>query len=167
MGYRTMEHSGKLGKQEGTGAIGCIVFIIILLAAGYAAFQFSRPYMKRSMMDGKLGYLASWSLKNPHYDNKFIISSILNAADELSIELDPENIGLDRTKERVTIAVYWEDDINLPYYHKHLEFEIEKRARHRSRMHLDASSMLHRARHIAKAGDVSLVYLFLTILIIR
>lgn len=121
-----MDHLKKLRIQKGKGAIGCIVLIIILLAAVYAVFQFSRPYIKRSMMDGKLDNLASWSLQNPHYDNKFVINSILGAAEELSIELDPEDIVLERTKEYITISVYWEDDINFPYYHKHLEFEIEK-----------------------------------------
>lgn len=126
MSYRMMNHPKKQRSDGGKGAIGCIVFIIILVAGLYAAFQFSRPYIKRSMMDGKLDHLTAWSLENPHYDNKFVITSILNAAKELSIDLDPENIGLERTKEDITITVYWEDDINLPYYSKHLEFEIEK-----------------------------------------
>jgi len=121
-----MDHLKKLRVQKGKGAIGCIVFIIVLLAALYAAFQFARPYIKRSMMGGKLENLVSWSLQNPHYDDKFVIKSALKAADELSIELNPENIELERTTERITISVYWEDNINLPYYHKHLEFEIEK-----------------------------------------
>ena len=118
-----MDHLKKLRVQKGKGAIGCIVFIIVLLAALYAAFQFTRPYIKRSMMGGKLENLVSWSLQNP---DKFVIKSVLNAADDLSIDLDPENIEIERTKGHITISVYWEDYINLPYYHKHLEFEIEK-----------------------------------------
>jgi uncharacterized membrane protein YwzB len=124
--YGAMHHSRTFKNQKGKGAIGCIVFIIILLGLLYAAFQYSRPYIKRSMMEGKLDYLASWALENPHYDNKFIIKSVLNGATELSIDLDPENIQMERTKESLTISLYWEDDIDLPYYHKHLEFNIEK-----------------------------------------
>jgi hypothetical protein len=79
------------------------------------------------MMESKLSNLAEWTAENPHYDDEFIIKAILNAAKEVSIDLNPKNISLERTQEGVSISVYWEDDIDLPAYHKHLEFEIEKR----------------------------------------
>jgi hypothetical protein len=124
-GYRTIHYNKELWGQQGTGAIGCIVSIIILLLVLYAIFQFSRPYIKRSMMESKLNNLAEWSMENPHYDDEFIIKAILNVAKEFSLDLIPENITLERTKEGISISVYWEDDINLPVYHKHLEFEVE------------------------------------------
>ena len=124
--YRKIKYYNKeLWRQKGTGAIGCIVFVIIFLVVLYAIFQFSRPYIKRSMMESKLNNLAEWSVENPHYDDEFIIKAILNAAKEVSLDLIPENITLERTKEHISISVYWEDDINLPAYHKHLEFEVE------------------------------------------
>lgn len=113
-------------KEGGKGTFGCIIFLILLSIIFYISFQISRPYIKRSMMDSKLEYLASWSLKNPQYDDKFLISSILKAADELSIDLIPENIDLERTQEYININIYWEDEISLPYFHKDLEFEIKK-----------------------------------------
>lgn len=124
-GYKTIHYNKELWGQQGTGAIGCIVSIIILLIVLYAIFQFSRPYIKRSMMESKLNNLAEWSVENPHYDDEFIIKAILNVAKEFSLDLIPENITLERTKEDISISVYWEDDINLPAYHKHLEFEVE------------------------------------------
>jgi len=124
-GYKTIHYNKELWGQQGTGAIGCIVSIIILLIVLYAIFQFSRPYIKRSMMESKLNNLAEWSVENPHYDDEFIIKAILNVAKEFSLDLIPENITLERTKEGISISVYWEDDINLPVYHKHLEFEVE------------------------------------------
>ena len=124
-GYRTIHYNKELWGQQGTGAIGCIVSIIILLIVLYAIFQFSRPYIKRSMMESKLSNLAEWTADNPHYDDEFIIKAILNVAKEFSLDLIPENITLERTKEGISISVYWEDDINLPAYHKHLEFEVE------------------------------------------
>jgi hypothetical protein len=120
-----MNHYKKLRDHNGWGAIGCIVLLLILLAVLYAGFQFSRPYIKRSMMGNRLEYLVKWSLENPDYDNAFIIKSVLNAAQELSIDLNPEDIEVERSKERASIYVYWEDEITLPYYSKHLEFEVE------------------------------------------
>ena len=116
---------GGLRSETGQGAMGCIVFIIVLIGVLYAAFQFSRPYIKHSMMEAKMEDLAKWSLENPHYDDPFIIKAILNAAEELSIDLDREDIQVERNKERARIIIRWEDEVRLPKYVRHLEFNVE------------------------------------------
>jgi hypothetical protein len=120
-----MDNSKRLRMQKGAGVIGCIFFILILIAILDVAFQFSRPYIKHSMMKSKMEDLVKWSLENPHHDNAFITKSVLNVAKELSIDLSPEDIEVERDRERARISVYWEDEITLPYYTKHLEFEVE------------------------------------------
>jgi len=120
-----MDNYKRLRDHKGWGAIGCIFFILILFAVFYGAFQFSRPYIKHSMMKSKIEDLVKWSLENPHYDNAFISKSVLKAAKELSIDINLEDIEIERNKTRARIYVYWEDEITLPYYTKHLEFEVE------------------------------------------
>ena len=104
--------------------MGCIVFIIVLIGVLYAAFQFSKPYFKHSMMQTKMEDLAKWLLENPHYDDLFVIKEIFNAAEELSIDLDREDIKVERNKERVRIFVRWEDTVSLPKYIRPLEINV-------------------------------------------
>lgn len=120
-----MNHHKSLQAHKGRGAIGCIFFILITLAVIYGAFQYTRPYIKHSIMKSKIESVAQWALENSYYDDSLVIKGVLTAANELSIDISPEDIQLERTKERVNIFVSWEDEINLPSYHKHLEFEVE------------------------------------------
>jgi hypothetical protein len=103
--------------------IGTILLLALLCAAGYTGYQllpiWIRSYEFQAYLDER-AHTAQLSNADR------IREALLDHADEVGIPLDDEDVEIDLQKNRITISVYWEEEVALlGLYRITLPFEAE------------------------------------------
>lgn len=102
-------------RNEKGGTFGCALFLLLVLAAGYAAYQFFLPYSHYSTVESHIAEMM------PYYKYQgedFIRKAVIDAVKEYDLELKPEQVKVvvDKKANRLTIDMEWTRDVVFPYY---------------------------------------------------
>jgi len=125
MKYSSRSGGGKsfaLGCR-GAGAVGCLLFILIIGVLAYVGFKFGEAYWEYFEVRHKTREALNWAAAGkPKYDPDIVQQVIVNAKD-VGVELFPRNIQIMHSTETLTIIVSWSQDVEFPYYTYPLQFK--------------------------------------------
>lgn len=98
-------------RERGESQFGCLVGLILLLAAGVLAYKLIPIKVKAA----DLRDTVERESKSGH-DEKEITQAILRKADELEFPVTKENIKIKRSSTYITIDVEYAVPVDLPAY---------------------------------------------------
>lgn len=106
--------------ERGEGQFGCIIGLIILIAAGWIAFKMipvkvKAADLRRTVTDSAR---SAGQLKDPA-----IRANILSKARELDLEVKKEDIKIQRARERIRVEVDYVVPVEFPGYTYQWSFE--------------------------------------------
>lgn len=99
--------------QRGEGQLGCVIGLIILLAAGYVAYKMIPVKVRAADLRQEITDVArsAGTLKEPQ-----IRKQIMAKAGELELPLSPENLVVQRRSDRVYIEATYTVPVEFPGY---------------------------------------------------
>lgn len=102
-------------RNEKGGTFGCALFLLLVLAAGYAGYQFFLPYSHYTSVEGHFAEMMPYY---KHQDAAFVRKAVIDAALEYDLVLKPEQVKVDVDKKanKLTIDMEWTRDVVFPYY---------------------------------------------------
>ena len=108
---------------------GCLTLTLLLIVGGYAGYKFGRVYLGKYMFDRQVFELAGdvaedWKAKIYPSDGD-IVNAIMKVARRHGVGITPDDIEVDRSRERVIINIIWEGDIVLPFYTHHYIYNFD------------------------------------------
>jgi len=115
--------------MQGKINIGCLTLTILLIAGGYVGFKFGRVYMAKYFLDKKIFQIAGdaaedWKAKT-FPTEKDIADAVMLEAKNRSVDITPDDIEVERDRQNVSIRVFWEGDIEIPFYTHHFDFTFD------------------------------------------
>lgn len=119
----------KTARMHGKVNFGCLTLIILLVAGGYVGFKFGRVYMAKYMLDKKIFQIAGdaaedWKAKVYPTEGD-IAAEVLREARSRSAGITLDDIEVVRNDQTVSIKVFWEGDIEIPFYIHHYDFTFD------------------------------------------
>ena len=139
MKYSSRSCGGKSSALgcRGAGAVGCLLFILIVGVLGYVGFKVGEAYWQYLEVRHKTREALNWAAAGaPKYDRDIVQKVIVNAK-EVGVELFPRNIQIMHTTETLTIIVSWSQDVEFPYHTFPLQFkttQTEEKRWHRGKL---------------------------------
>jgi hypothetical protein len=114
---------------QGKINFGCLTLTLLLLVGGFAGYKFGKVYLGKYMFDRKVFELAGdvaedWKAQIYQSDGD-IVNAIMKDARRHGVGITPDDIEIDRNKEKVIINIIWEGDIVLPFYTHHFFFNFD------------------------------------------
>ncbi len=108
--------------QRGEGQIGCIIGLIILVAAGYIAYKMIPVKVRAADLRQEITDVARSA---GIYKEPQIRKRIMEKAEELELPLDPNNLIVVRKSDRVYIEASYTVPVEFPgytyqYHFKHI-----------------------------------------------
>ena len=102
-------------RNERGGTFGCVLFLLAVLVAIYAAYQFFIPYSHYSSVEGHISEMMPYY---KHHNEAFIQKAVIDAVKDFDLELKPEQVkvSVDKKANRITIDMEWTRDVVFPYY---------------------------------------------------
>jgi hypothetical protein len=99
--------------QRGEGQLGCVIGLIILLAAGYVAYKMIPVKVRAADLRQEITDVArsAGTLREPQ-----IRKQIMAKAEELELPLTPENLVVQRRSDRVVIEATYTVPVEFPGY---------------------------------------------------
>lgn len=100
-------------RQRGESRIGCIFWLLVLLGFAGVCWQMVPVKMKSLDLDQTMIRLAERASLQQRNTEKQLRTAILQAADELGLPLEDDNLIVRRTGARVSIEASYTVPINL------------------------------------------------------
>ncbi|HEU5161837.1 MAG TPA: hypothetical protein VFV54_01710 [Thermoanaerobaculia bacterium] len=104
---------GRNRKQRGEGQLGCIVGLIVLIAASYVAFKIVPVKVRAADLRQEIVDVARSA---GVYKEAQIRQKIMAKAEELELPLEPENLEVIRKSDRVYIEATYTVPVEFPGY---------------------------------------------------
>jgi len=119
----------KTARANGKINFGCLTLIVFLVAGGYVGFKFGRVYLAKYMFDKKIFQIAGdasqdWKAKI-YPKERDIAEAVMREARSRSVEITFDDIEVARNDQTVSIRVFWEGDIVIPFYIHHFDFTFD------------------------------------------
>ncbi|MFN2432195.1 MAG: hypothetical protein ABR599_05150 [Gemmatimonadota bacterium] len=105
--------------------MGCLLWLVLLVGAGYVALQLGRPYVQAWRFEDAIQGQGAAAETNTDAE---IRSFLAESAVRLDIPLEARDIVIRRGREHVTISTQWSQDVQLPGYRRTLTFHPEVQA---------------------------------------
>ena len=100
-------------RQAGEGKIGCIFWLILLLAVGYVSWQMVPVKMKSVDLEQFMVRAAERASLQQRNTEKALRTAIMNEADELNLPLENDNLKIQRSGARITVEASYTVPINF------------------------------------------------------
>lgn len=112
----------RLQGGGGSGTLGCIISILLLLIGGYAAYQFAIPYYEHNNFESRISEMM------PYYRNQtqdFIQQAVIDTSKEFGLNLKPEQVKVQVLKldNRLIIDIQYQKTVELPFYTHTITFK--------------------------------------------
>ena len=115
---------GLLGSDDGKGALGCLIFLLLLGAAIFATIQVGPTYYAYKNLESDIKREASRAGAN-FYDNELLISNIMALAKRNEISLEKENVKVERFAGQLQIIIHYSVPVDFMIYQRTLDFDIK------------------------------------------
>jgi hypothetical protein len=115
--------------MHGKVNLGCLTLIALLTAGGYVGFKFGRVYMAKYFLDKKIFQIAGdaaedWKAKI-YPTERDIAEEVMKEAKNRSVNITYDDIVVARNDQTVSIKVFWDGDIEIPFYIHHFDFTFD------------------------------------------
>ena len=116
-----------LSRQRGESKVGCVISIIVFLAAVIIAVKTVPVLVSMAELDSEITTLAERASIS-RYTNKVIVSRILQKAEDVDLPVSPDQIDIERHSKEITIHVEYDVDVRYPFYtyHWHKIHHVER-----------------------------------------
>lgn len=119
----------KTVRMHGKVNFGCLTLIILSVAGGYVGFKFGTVYLAQYMFDKKVFQIAGdaaqdWKAQ-VYPTERDIAEEVMKEAKSRSIDITYDDIEVARNDQKVSIKVFWEGDIKIPYYIHHFSYVFD------------------------------------------
>jgi len=112
--------------NRGESKIGCIITLVIVAAIIYVGYKVGEAKWDYESMKEKVTEMTKFVAATKTPNLTLTKKSILDAADDLGIDLYEEDIEILIEKGYVTIDVYWDTPISVPGYTYYLEHSVSR-----------------------------------------
>ena len=106
-------------RGERGGVLGCLLWIVLLGAAGYVGFRFAAPYFQYWRFKDAMSTQAETAEINTDPEIRKVLTQ---AAADLDIPLEAGDIKVRRGRRAITISAAWTKEVVLPKYRRTLSF---------------------------------------------
>ena len=125
MTLRTMHGSGLNYKnQEGKGAVGCLIFLLVLAICILAVVRLWPDYYAYKTLDTKLRTEASRAGAN-FLEDEAIMANVLQLAKRSDVYITKKNVKIARIAGQIFITVHYSVPIDFIFYTWNMECDIK------------------------------------------
>jgi hypothetical protein len=105
---------------RGACPLGCLFWVVVLVAGGYVAVRFATPYVQAWRFEDAMRAQAESAEVNSDDE---IRASLLGTAADLDLPLDPDELQVRRGRRDIVISAAWTREVVLPKYRRVLHFQ--------------------------------------------
>jgi hypothetical protein len=111
--------------QRGEGNLGCILWAVVLIIVVFVAWKMVPVKIASAKFSDYMEEQAKFAKGTPE---KQIYQAIIKKASELELPVEPKNLIVERTNDRVKMSVKYTVPIEFPgyTYNWHFEHEIDR-----------------------------------------
>ena len=125
MTLRTMHGSGLNYKnQEGKGAVGCLIFLLVLAICIPAVVRLWPDYYAYKTLDTELRTEASRAGAN-FLEDEAIMANVLQLAKRSDVYITKKNVKIARIAGQIFITVHYSVPIDFIFYTWNMECDIK------------------------------------------
>ena len=125
MTLRTMHGSGLNYKnQEGKGAVGCLIFLLVLAICILAVIRLWPDYYAYKTLDTELRTEASRAGAN-FLEDEAIMANVLQLAKRSDVYITKKNVKIARIAGQIFITVHYSVPIDFIFYTWNMECDIK------------------------------------------
>ncbi|PYU90087.1 MAG: hypothetical protein DMG08_19140 [Acidobacteria bacterium] len=125
MTLRTMHGSGLNYKnQEGKGAVGCLIFLLVLAICILAVVRLWPDYYAYKTLDTELRTEASRAGAN-FLEDEAIMANVLQLAKRSDVYITKKNVKIARIAGQIFITVHYSVPIDFIFYTWNMECDIK------------------------------------------
>ena len=104
----------------GRSSLGCLVTLLIVVAAGYFAVNVGEVYLRYYRFHDSMAQNARFAA---HFDDDAIRNNLSLAADTLDLPVGAHHIQIKRRDHHITIWADYYERVELPLYVREIHFE--------------------------------------------
>lgn len=109
-----------LYSRSGRSTLGCLLTLLIVVAAGYFGVNFGEVYLRyyrfRDSMEQNAHFAA-------HFDDAAIRNNLKFAADTLNLPPEARSIQIYRRERHISISAEYYEHVELPLYVREIHFQ--------------------------------------------
>ena len=109
-----------LRARGGRSSLGCLVILLIVVAAGYFAVNVGEVYLRYYRFHDSMVQNARFAA---HFDDAQIKNNLKLAADTLDLPPAARRVQVYRRGRHITISVDYYDRVELPLYVREIHFQ--------------------------------------------
>jgi hypothetical protein len=106
--------------RRGRSSLGCLVMLLIVVAAGYFAVNVGEVYLRYYRFHDSMAQNARFA---GHFDDDAIRNNLSLAADTLDLPVGAHHIQIKRRDHQITIWADYYERVELPLYVREIHFE--------------------------------------------
>jgi len=119
------------GTMRGESKLGCLISLLIVVAAGYTAWHWGHAQWNYETMKQEITDIVKFHAAERNLKKQAIINQIIEKSEEIGLDIYEEDIEIRVVKKELIIDVFWEVPIAFPGYTYFLQYNV-KRSRPRS-----------------------------------
>ncbi len=112
-------------RQRGEIPIGCFIGLIVLALAVMVGIKTVPVMTRMGELDKTITTMADRANVRGYTDER-IERTILEKAQEVGIDLPPEQVKVERTSHRIRVQVEYSVDLDFPFYTYHWEKNLNE-----------------------------------------
>jgi len=112
-------------RSRGRTTPGCLGFLVLLAVLGFVGYTFGAAYYEYYQVREQVRGVITWTVSgNPKHEADVVKRVITRVADEVGIGLTPKNIRVTQTGNRLTLSVFWVQDLDFLVYTYPMDFTV-------------------------------------------
>ena len=105
--------------RRGRSSLGCLVTLLIVVAAGYFAVNVGEVYLRYYRFHDSMEQNARFAA---HFDDDAIRRNLKLAADTLNLPVGAHSVQIRRREHQITISTEYYERVELPLYVRGVRF---------------------------------------------
>ena len=114
----------KLADMRGDSKLGCLIWLGIFLAVLFVGYKFGTAQWAFVSFREQLFDIAKSAAREHTLDQGVYQKEIIRHAENLGIDLDPEDIRITETDNEVTLEVDWAAALEFPGYTYYKDYSV-------------------------------------------
>ena len=107
-------------NRFGRSSLGCLVTLLIFVAAGYFAVNIGEVYLRYYRFHDSMAQNAHFAA---HFDDDAIRNNLSLAADSLDLPVGAHRVQIRRRDHHITISADYYERVEMPLYVREIHFE--------------------------------------------
>lgn len=111
-------------REDGKGAVGCVIFLLIAAVATFAGIKIIPDYYAHKSFEGEVQTQVARAGAN-FIDDETMIKDLLALAKKNEVKISRNNIKVERFAGQIQVSIEYVRPIDFIVYQKDLEFKIK------------------------------------------